>query len=184
MRIVTLTGTMRQYSLFQTPSTDVLEMLVKKGLQENGWGFKSVSIGRNSYLNNTLEVTIEIVAVGNDVSRRIKDGITKFLTNFLVSGDDIFRDVSLRISHDTGAELPASKPAAQTPPIKIKKLPPTTIDRGHLATVTVRADSTDNQPEKPSGGDFLDGLAQSLNVSRGTLIAGSALLLVVVLRRF
>ncbi len=180
---------MRLYSLLQTPSTNILENLVKTQLQQKGWNYKSVSISRNSWLNNTLEVVIEIIAIGNDVSQRIKDGITNFLTNVSDAGDDLFRNVSLRIAHDTGAELAASKPvvlkpAAQTSTIKIKKLPTRTIDKGLLATVTVRADSTDNQSKMPSGGNFLDGLAQSFNVSTGTLIAGSALLLVVVLRRF
>ena len=197
-----MTGTMRLYSLFQLPTMDVLENRVKRGLQQYGWGYQSVSIKRNSYLNNTLEVTIVITALGNDISRRILDGITNFLKNFSDGVDNLFKDVSLRISHDTGAEVaattvpPSSKniptivpPNSKFTPTKVVKLKPVTstktvptIDAGVLTVVTVKADSNDNQMEFHS----VENDTKDKNSNSGidsTWIVVGALFVVLILRR-
>ena len=189
MRIITLSGTMRLYTLLQVvPFTSTLERLVKEGLQNSGWNVQSVSITRNSYLNNTLEVLIKIQAVGNDVSQRIANGITTFLNQFIMDGEPPFKDVSLRVSADTGYEAPATVQAAAGTPKPIKVV----IKRGTLATVTVKADDTNNDWSNLSNANFLPELssnnyientAAALGVSTPLLIFGSLLLAIVVLRR-
>lgn len=191
-----MTGSMRLYALFQIPTTDVLEVLVKRGLQENGWGVQSVSISRNSYLNNTLGVTIVITALGNDVSRRIEDGVSNFLRSYLDGGETLFRDVSLRVSKDTGVEgatTTAGAQVSQTPKItvmKVIKVTPTTnkgtsatTDIGLLGVVNVRADSADEQSLFGEIQKIIDELSATYNISKSTVMIGGALFAILILKR-
>lgn len=196
MRLVTLTGSMRLYALLQLPTTDVLEVLVKRGLQENGWGVQSVSISRNSYLNNTLGVTIVITALGNDVSRRIEDGVSNFLRSYLDGGETLFRDVSLRVSKDTGVEGATTTVGAQisqTPKVTVmrvikvnpttNKATPKTTDVGFLGVVNVRADSTDEQSLFGEIQKIIDELSATYNISKSTVMIGGALFAILILKR-
>ncbi len=131
-----------------------------------------------------MNVTIVINALGNDVSQRIDDGVTNFLSNFLVYNSLIFRDVYLNIAKDTGAEVAiVSKNSTPKRPTRtVIRTAPKTVDRGLLATVTIDANSPENQiPDDDK--DFIDGIAQSFNVSRNTVIAGSVFLAILISRR-
>lgn len=148
MRTVTLNGTMRLFTILQTGSSEQLAFLVKQGLENHGWGVQSGSISRNSIFNNTLNVSIVVNALGNDVSQRIDDGITNFLRNYLIDDKVIFRDVYLNIGKDTGAEVPQITNASAKPkqPTRtIVRTAPKTVDRGVIATVTIDPNSPENQ---------------------------------------
>lgn len=156
------------------------EQIIKKDLIQKGWNVSSVSLRRDSYLNNILHATIQVNVLPNDSSSRIRDGINNAIKYLTIGGERKFRDANLKVVIDTGnpsSSLNVSGSAGVTPKS------PTVIDRGVVATVTVRA-SDSPMPEKPPDElvDFLNNYDTPSDSSKTYLVLGF-LALVVLLRR-
>lgn len=102
-RIITLKGWGKWSQLLNFLYTDLQdwETIVRDFLTAKGWNVRSVQLTRQSYLNNFLNITVQIIAFDGDSQTRVSNGVTDAIKNLTYEGERKIADARLSVVADT-----------------------------------------------------------------------------------